>query len=159
MQFLKPFLLGICAISNQPMAGSIIVRHHNLSGFLPFWGIVYGSMRSTHSMSQGFVSACLGGSFPYLWLFVLALWNVGHLLHMLWTVVRRPFQSKCWRRVCSMQVSPVWQSISWYQSTVFFCSAVGKHIFLFRNIKQWFDRPHERCRVYSFYVRLAFVVV
>ena len=51
-------LLGICTILNNPMAGLIIVRYHNLSGFLPFRGIVYGPMRSTHRVSQGFVSAC-----------------------------------------------------------------------------------------------------
>ena len=58
-------LLVICAISNQPVAGSIIVRHHNLSGVYTFRGIVYGPTRSTHRVSQGFVSAFLGGSFPY----------------------------------------------------------------------------------------------
>ena len=58
-------LLGICAILNQPVAGLIIVRHHNLSGFFPFRGIVYGPMRSTHRVPQGFVSAYLGGSLPY----------------------------------------------------------------------------------------------
>ena len=59
-------LLSICAISKQPVAGSIIVKHHNLSGFFPCRGIVYGPMRSTHRVSQGFVSACLGGSLPLL---------------------------------------------------------------------------------------------
>ena len=74
-------------------------------------------MRSTHRVSQGFVSACLGGSLPYFWFFIFALWHVGHTS---WTVVWRPFQSKCWQRVCSVRVSPGWQSISWYQSTVFY---------------------------------------
>ena len=88
-------LLGICAISNQPGAGSIIVRHHNLSGFFPFRGIVYGTMRSTHRVSQGFVSACLGGSLPYFWFVVFPLWNVGHFLHTSWIVVRRSLHSQC----------------------------------------------------------------
>ena len=137
-------LLGIFAISNQPVAGSIIVRHHNLGGFYPFWGIVYGPMRSTHRVSQEFVSACLGGSLPYFWFVVFDLWHVGHFLHTSWTVVWRPFQSKCWRRVCSVRVYPGWQSISWYQSTVFFCSAAGKHILLFRHIRRWSLLPPRK---------------
>ena len=107
-------LLGSCAISNQPVSGSIIVRHHNLSGFFP-QRIVYGPMRSTHRVSHGFVSACLGGSFPYFWFVVFSLWQVGHFLHTSWTIVQRTLQSKCWRRVCSVRVSPGWQIISWYQ--------------------------------------------
>ena len=152
-------LLGICAISNQLVAGSIIVRHHNLSGFFTFWGIVYGPIRSTHRVSQGFVSACLGGSLPYFWFFFFALWQVGHFLQTSWTVVRSPLQSKCWRRVCSVRVSPGWQSISWYHSTVFFCSAWGKNIFYSGILDDGLCRPHERCRGYSLCVRLTFVVV
>ena len=100
--------IGYCAILNHPLAGSIIVRHHNLSKCFPFQGIVYGKMRSTHSVSQGFVSACLGVSLPYFWLVYFALWQVQHFLHMSLTVVRRPFQSKFWQRVCSVRVSPRW---------------------------------------------------
>ena len=86
------FLLSICVISNQPVAGSIIVRHHYSSGFFLFRGIVYGPMRSTHSASQVFVSTCLCVSLPYLWLVVFALWHVGNFLHTLWTDVWRLFQ-------------------------------------------------------------------
>ena len=128
--------LDICAISNHPVAGSIILRHHNLFRFYLLPRIVYGPMRSTHSVPQVFVSACLGGSLLYLWLVVVSLWHVGHFLQMPWNAVQKNFQSKCWRRVCSIQVSPGRQSISWYQSTFFFCSAVRKNILLFWHIKR-----------------------
>ena len=137
-------LLGICAILDQPMAGLIIVMHHSLSRVFLFWGILYGPMRSTHSVSQGLVSACLGGSFPYFWLVVLDIWHVGDLLHTLWTVVQSPLRSKCWRIVCYVRVSPGWQIISWYQSIVFLCTAMGKNILLFRNIKLWFWSPPRK---------------
>ena len=101
-------------------------------------------MRSTNRVSRGFVSACLGGSLPYFWFVVFALWKVGRFLHTSWTVVRRPLQSKCWRRVCYVRVSPGWQSISWYKSTVFFCSALGKHILLFRHIRRWSLSPPRK---------------
>ena len=152
-------LLGICSILNQPVAVSIIVRHHILIYCFLCIGIMYSPMRYTHSMPQGLVSACLGGSLSYFWLFVLDLWHVGHFLHTLWTVVWRPFQSKYWRRVCSVWVYPGWQSISWYQCTVFFCSAVGRYFFYFGIFNNGFGCSQERCKGYSLYARLIFVVV
>ena len=85
-------VIGYFAISNQPVAGSIILRHHSLSGFLTFRGIVYGPIRSTHIMSHGLVSSCFCSSFPYLWLVVLDLFHVGNFLHTLWNILWRPFQ-------------------------------------------------------------------
>ena len=112
--------------------------------FFSLWGILYGTTRSTHSVSKGLVLACLGGSLPYSWLVVLALCYVGHFLHKLWTVVRRPFHSKCIWIVFYVRVYPGWQIILWYQYTVFFCSTLGKHIFLFQNIKWWFWSPPQK---------------
>ena len=138
--FCSRFIEYLCHL--EPACGRI--DHCEAPQFkrvFPFQGIVYGPMRSKNSASQGFVSAWLGGSLPYFWLVVFALWHVGHFLFTSWTVVWRSFQSKCWQRVCYVQVSPKWQSISWYQSTVLFCSAAGKHIFLFWHIKRCFWSP------------------
>ena len=53
------------AISNHPVAGSIIVTAYSFNGFsLPRVGIVYGPTRSTHSISHGSLFASLGVTLP-----------------------------------------------------------------------------------------------
>ena len=57
--------IGNSTISNQLVAGSIIVTHIKSITVLSLPLRVYGPMRSTHSASQGLVMASFAGSFPY----------------------------------------------------------------------------------------------
>jgi hypothetical protein len=52
-------------ISNQPVAGSIIVTHLLVRSFIPLLRIVYGPIKSIHILSHGLASASYGGSHPY----------------------------------------------------------------------------------------------
>merc|ERR1739837_55009 len=72
-------LLGICFISNQEVAGSIIVTYHMVEYFfltsfdLAYFliGILYGPIRSTHNWCHGTTSGSFAGSRPYFFLFTL----------------------------------------------------------------------------------------
>ena len=70
-------LVFIEVMSNQPMAGSIIVKAHRIN-FLLLFKISYIPMRSIHRVSQGVVLAFLAGNLPYLTVLVLVIWHVGH---------------------------------------------------------------------------------
>ena len=58
--------IGNSTISNQLVAGSIIVTHIKSICVLSLPLRVYGPMRSTHNASQGLVIASFVGSLPYL---------------------------------------------------------------------------------------------
>ncbi len=64
------FLSSYCLISNQPVAGSIIVMHFKGGILTPFMLllILYGPMRLTHSQSHGIVAASFSGKLPYFWI-------------------------------------------------------------------------------------------
>ena len=66
---------GNSTISNQLLAGSIIVRHMKSMTVpsLPFR--VYGPIRSMHSVSHGVVTTIFVGSFPYLVCRLLLAWQ------------------------------------------------------------------------------------
>ncbi len=79
-------------ISNQLVAGSIIVRHMQ-SILEPSLSLrVYGPMMSTHNASQGVVMTSFGGTRPYFWLCLsFTLQNLQDLTYD--QMVRRiPFQ-------------------------------------------------------------------
>ena len=57
---------GISAISNQLVAGSIIVMHIKSITVLSLPLMVYGPRRPTHNTFQGVVMASFASSFPYL---------------------------------------------------------------------------------------------
>ena len=78
---------GSSTISNQLVAGSIIVRHIKsiLEPSLPLR--VYGPIRSTHNAAQGVVMASLGGTWPYFWLCLLFTWqDLQDLIYFGWYV-------------------------------------------------------------------------
>ena len=81
--------VGNTAISNQLVAGSMIVTHIKSISVLSLPLRVYGPMRSTH---KGVVMASFAGSFPYLWCLRLFTWQLWHFLTCDWTVCLRPFQ-------------------------------------------------------------------
>ena len=67
--------IGISAISNHPVSGSIKVVHNNwssfiiivLSGYLNLYSIAYVTMKSTHTVCHGVnISVSLSGRNPYL---------------------------------------------------------------------------------------------
>jgi hypothetical protein len=66
-------------ISNQPVAGSIIVTHLHMRSFFPFLRIVYGPIKSIRILSHGLASATFHGSHPYLLTLRLLLWQLGHV--------------------------------------------------------------------------------
>ena len=65
-------LVSIDVMSNQPMAGSIIVKAHRFN-FLLLFRILYSPMRLIHSVSQGVALAFLVGNLPYLTVLVLVI--------------------------------------------------------------------------------------
>jgi hypothetical protein len=72
-------LLGIYCISNQPVTGSIMVIDTmvlNLFFFAAY--LLYGPIKSTHSVSHGLDSASLAGSLPCLMVVSFAFWHVLH---------------------------------------------------------------------------------
>jgi hypothetical protein len=58
-------LSSYCWISNQLVAGSIIVTHLHIRFAPPFLQMVYGPMRSMHILSQGIASASFSGRCPH----------------------------------------------------------------------------------------------
>jgi hypothetical protein len=60
-------LLEIHSISNQPVAGWIMVRHHSFRFFLPLRSTLQGPVRSTRSASHRLSSASFAGSSPHFW--------------------------------------------------------------------------------------------
>jgi hypothetical protein len=64
-------LFRISAISNQPVAGSHIVNACRFNSFPCFVVMMYGPIRSTHIVSQGFWPMSFKDSYPYfLWGFL-----------------------------------------------------------------------------------------
>ena len=76
---------------------------------------------------------------------VFSIWDVGHLLHTSWTVMRRPLQDGRASRSTSLQFSFVLLQV--------------RIFFYFGILNDGFYRPHKRCRGNSLYVRLAFGLV
>ncbi len=93
-------------ISNQLVAGLIIMMHIKSITVLSLPLRVYGSMRSTHNASQGVVMASFAASFPYLWFLHLFTWQLWHFLTCDWTVFLRPFQCIKRQRVSWRQMFP-----------------------------------------------------
>ena len=97
---------GSSTISNQLLAGSIIVRHIK-SICVPSLPLrVYGPIRSTHNASHGVVIATLVGSFPYFSFLRLLVYQEWHFLTYDRTVVRIPFQYIAAFNVSSRRVCP-----------------------------------------------------
>ena len=138
-------LLGIYAISNQPVAGLIIVRHHNLSGFFPFRGIVYGPMRSIHRVSQGFVSICLGGSFHISDLLFLLFGMLG-TSYTCRGLLGEGFSSQSVDERCALFESPL-DERAYHDTNLQFSSVVPQvSIFCyFEILDDGLCCPHERC--------------
>ena len=59
------FLLLCCVTSKCPVTGFIIVTAFNIRGIFSFLLILWGIMRSTHSLFHGVSSASLAGDLPY----------------------------------------------------------------------------------------------
>ena len=80
-------VLGTLCISNQPVAGSIIVMHQRIRSVFPFLLILYGPIMSTHSFSQrrlfAFFSG-ISGKCPYFFFVFLVSWHVWHVEHSFW---------------------------------------------------------------------------
>ena len=68
---------------------------------------------STHNVSHGILSACLGGRCPYFFLFRLVHWQASQREQTCCTVLHRVFQVKCCFIVSSVLVSPGWPNTSW----------------------------------------------
>ena len=98
-------LVSIDVISNQTVAGSIIVKAHRVN-FLLLFRISYGPMRLIHRVSQGVVLAFLARNLPHLTVLVLVIWQVGHNAQTFLTVSLSLPHVTCWRIVCSVRVSP-----------------------------------------------------
>ena len=56
-------------ISNQPVAGCVMVTALQIKAFLPFLLILCGPMRSTHILSHGWDSASFSGKWPHFCFF------------------------------------------------------------------------------------------
>ena len=97
---------GNSTISNQLVAGSIIVRHMKSISVpsLPF--MVYGPMRSTQRVCHGFLITCLGGNLPYCFCLFLLTWHFLQFLTYALTVLRIPFQYMEPLKVSSSRVDP-----------------------------------------------------
>ncbi len=67
-------------MSNQPVAGSIIVTHIKSISVPSLPLRVYGLMRSTHRVSQGFKTTSFVGSLPYFCWCLLLTWHLWHFL-------------------------------------------------------------------------------
>ena len=77
---------GMCPISNQPVAGSMIVNAQIVlsqisfvSGFLVL--IEKGPMQSTHTVCHGLNLRSLGGNLPYFPLVRFAIWHSLQVVH------------------------------------------------------------------------------
>jgi hypothetical protein len=93
-------------ISNQLVAGSIIVRHMNSITVpsLPF--MVYGPIKSTQRVCHGLVITCLGGNLPYCFCFLLSTWHFLQFLTYALTVRHISFQYMEPLKVSSSRVDP-----------------------------------------------------
>ena len=96
--------IGNSTISNQLVAGSIIVTHIKSITVPSCPFRVYGPIRSTHKSSQGFVIT--RGNLPYLCLWHLLTWHFLQVLTYDWMVHLIPFQYIAIPRVSSRQVDP-----------------------------------------------------
>ena len=112
-------LVSSDVMSNQPVAGSIIVKANRVN-FLLLFKILYGPMRLIHTVSQGVVLAFLASNLPYLTVLVLVIWHAGHNVQTVVTVLLSPPYVKCWRIVCSVRIFPGQQSCTWYHCTTCF---------------------------------------
>ena len=76
---------GMCPISNQPVAGSIMVNARTVRlCMFPSSSLVLminGPMQSTHTVCQGLISRSRCGCFPYLVFVRLASWQSLHVVH------------------------------------------------------------------------------
>ena len=120
----------ISTISNQPVAGSIIVRHHKVKAFLYFLLSVYGPMRSTHRVSQGSASACFSDKNPYFFVYLFVIWHVEHVPHCFCTSFLRFLKVKCCQIDSSVWFIPGWHNTLWYHFTICFCNFFGTTILL-----------------------------
>ena len=94
LAMMSAHLVFIDVMSNQPMTGSIIVKAHKVNSLLLF-KILYGPMRSIHRVSRGVVLDFLAGNLPYLTVLVLVIWNIGHDVQTVLTVLLSLPHVKC----------------------------------------------------------------
>jgi len=82
------FLSSYCLISNQPVAGSIIVVHFKGGILTPLilLLILHGPMRLTHSLSHGFTSAVFSGRRPYFFTCFFSFWQMAHVIGLIWFI-------------------------------------------------------------------------
>ncbi len=102
----KSSVTSSSTISNQLVAGSIIVRHMKSISFPSLPLSVYGPIRSTHRHSQGVSTTGFGGSFPYFSFRFLLIWHVLQFLTYDWTSILRFFQYIAALKVSSKRVWP-----------------------------------------------------
>ena len=136
---------------------AIVILTHLGKLFFPFRGIVYGPMRSTDRVSQGFVSACLGGIFHISDLLFLLFFMLGtsYTRHGL---LCEGLSSQSVEGGCALFESPLDDRAS-HDTNLQFSSVVPQvSIFCYFGIlDDGLFRPNERCRGYSLYVRLYFL--
>ena len=116
-------------------------------------------MRSTHSVSQGFVSDCLGGSLPYFQLVVL-LFGTFVLSYTRRVLLCEGLSSQnfygWWALFESLSDDRAYRDTNLKFSFVVPQVSI---IFYFGILNDCFDRPHKRCQGYGLYVRQVFVLV
>ena len=100
---------------------------------------------SWHSISHGFVSASLGGSFPLCTLFLFKNWQVLHLEQTPCTVFLKFFQWKCWEILSYVRVSPGWHNALCYHSTTWFSNCLQITVFQFLQIREYFLLDTWKC--------------
>ena len=133
LAMISAHLVSIDIMSNQPVAGSIIVKAHRVN-FLLLFKMLHGPMRLIHRVSQDVVSAFFAGNLPYLTVLVLGIWHVGHNGQTVLTVLLSLPHVKCWRIVCSVYVSPGQKNCMWCHCTTLICSVLGATILPLRHI-------------------------
>ena len=70
LAMMSAHLVLIDVMSNQPVVGSIIVKDHRVN-FVSLFDILYGPVKSIHSVPQDVVLAFLVSNLPYLTVLVL----------------------------------------------------------------------------------------
>ena len=67
----------------DPITGSIIVTYVKIKLSFPFLHILWGPMRSTHSLFQGVSSASFAGNLPYFIIDRFVRWYVSQNVYSL----------------------------------------------------------------------------
>ena len=79
------FLSLYCLFPNHPVTGYIVVTYFTIRGSLHFLRILWGPMRSTHSLFCGISYASLSVILPYFNIDRFVCWHMPHSMTSLWT--------------------------------------------------------------------------